>query len=139
MPNPYLQSLIVALAVVVVDQLSKVIAAKYGWITVNTGVSFGLLGSNDQLVATAVFVGFAVLGILAMQLYCKKYPLAIGLFLGGAVANLIDRFLFNGVRDWLPVVVLPIKNNLADWAIFAAVVLLLFSEWRKGQRKRSLR
>lgn len=133
--NPYFQSLIIATAVVTVDQLSKAVAAQYGVVTLNTGVSFGLLGSNDQLVATAIFVGFAVLGILALQLYCKKYPLAIGLFLGGAVANLIDRFLFNGVRDWLPVVILPVKNNLADWAIFAAVVLLFISEWRRERRK----
>ncbi len=33
--------------------------------------------------------------------YIKKYPLAIGLILGGAIGNLYDRFIREGVVDYV--------------------------------------
>lgn len=131
--NPFFQCLVMVVAVVVVDQLSKYEAARYGLVSLNTGISFGLLGSNNQLVGMAILVGFTVLSILAIKHYCKQNPFATGLFIGGALANILDRFWFGAVRDWLPLIILPVKNNLADWAIFLAVVWLFVSEWRKKE------
>lgn len=38
------------------------------------------------------------------------------------MSNLLDRLVYGGVRDWLTVPVLGLKNNLADWAIVGAIV-----------------
>jgi len=131
--TPYLHCLVVAIGVVIVDQLSKYEAAQYGLESLNTGISFGLLGDQSQFVSSAILVSFAVLGILAIKHYTKFHPKLIGLFIGGALSNILDRFLFGGVRDWLPVPILQMKNNVADWAIFVAVILLLYYEWSRKE------
>jgi lipoprotein signal peptidase len=64
------------------------------------------------------------------------HPRVIGLFLGGAVSNIIDRVFFAGVRDWMTLPVLMVKNNMADWAIFLAVVWLLWAEFSKSDREK---
>jgi len=130
---PFFHCLIVAVAVVIVDQLSKYEATQYGLISLNTGISFGLLAHHTQLISSSILIAFAVLGMLAIKHYTKLHPRLIGLFIGGALSNIIDRFLYGGVRDWLPVPVVQIKNNLADWAIFVAVVYLLYCEWSKKE------
>lgn len=131
--QPFFQSFIIATGVVVIDLLSKYEASRYGLVSLNTGISFGLLGSKTEIVSSAILVAFAVLSVLAIRHFTKYQPRAIGLFIGGALGNMIDRFLYGGVRDWLPVPVLQVKNNLADWAIFAAVLWLLYYEWSKKE------
>jgi lipoprotein signal peptidase len=134
--NPFFQTLVVVLIVTVIDQLSKYEAAKYGLISINPGISFGLLGGSAELVSTTILIAFAVLGVLAAKQYIVLHPRVIGLFLGGAVSNIIDRVFFAGVRDWMTLPVLMVKNNMADWAIFLAVVWLLWAEFSKSDREK---
>ena len=63
----------------------------------------------------------------------NKYPIVRGLFLGGAMSNIMDRLVIGGVRDWLPVPVLGLRNNLADWAIVGALIIFLIGEVRKDR------
>lgn len=134
--NPFFQTLVVVLIVIVVDQLSKYEAAKYGLISLNPGISFGLLGGSAELVSTTILIAFAVLGVLAARQYIALHPRVIGLFLGGALSNIIDRFFFAGVRDWMTLPVVMVKNNIADWAIFVAVFWLLWAEFSKSPREK---
>ncbi len=39
--------------------------------------------------------------IIFYDKYVQKYPLAIGLILGGAIGNLYDRFIREGVVDYV--------------------------------------
>ena len=112
--------ILVAVGVVLIDQLSKVLFA--GNLNLNQGISFGLkmpLITNFSLI---VIFG-AVLVILRKQI--SHYPLALGLFFGGAVSNLLDRFIYGGVRDFLPIPLTHLSNNLADWAIVVGIGLIL--------------
>ncbi|HWS15284.1 MAG TPA: signal peptidase II [Candidatus Methylomirabilis sp.] len=100
----------------------------------NTGVAFSLLSSLDSrwvhpflILATVLAVG-AVLAYIA-YLPCKgAAPLGLGLILGGAVGNLIDRARLGYVVDFLD---LYWRNhhwptfNVADVGISAGVVLLV--------------
>lgn len=121
--------LVVTLVVVGVDQASKAVATRSHWpIVVNHGVSFGwragLWGrpaAGWWLAGVVVLLG--VVGLMGWG-YWRRAPVVTGLFLGGAVANLIDRLIWGGVRDWLPIPFTGLLNNLADWAIAAAVVML---------------
>ena len=95
----------------------------------NRGAAFGLL--QDQT-AFFVFVGLVVVGVIAASYrYLPRsgfrLHLALGLQLGGAIGNLIDRirqgyvvdFIDFGYRsNWWPVF------NVADSAIVIGVVLL---------------
>jgi signal peptidase II len=97
----------------------------------NTGAAFGLL--QDQT-AFFVFVGVVVIGVIAASYrYLPRsgfqwLHLALGLQLGGAIGNLIDRvrqgyvvdFVDFGYRsNWWPVF------NVADSAIVVGVALLV--------------
>jgi signal peptidase II len=95
----------------------------------NRGAAFGLL--QDQT-AFFVFVGLLVVGVIvASYRYLPRsgflLHLALGLQLGGAIGNLVDRIVYGYVVDfvdfgyrsnWWPVF------NVADSAIVVGVALL---------------
>jgi signal peptidase II len=113
------------LAVVGVDQLTKLWAAQHGWSSLNPGISFGWLSqvSGSWLTVILVLVG---LGMTRLVWRMSRSPqVARGLLLGGVISNLIDRILLGGVRDWLPVPILGVRNNLADYAIAVGVIWLV--------------
>ena len=123
--------------IVLLDQLSKfwVTAAQpLEWqVSLNTGISFGWFASSPDWIVGVLGLGM-LLGILVIsQKWWRQYPLWIGLFLGGGLSNLIDRWVIGGVRDWLPIPFVKMHNNLADWAIFFGLAGYIWSEWKKTQ------
>lgn len=117
--------------VVLLDQVTKWWAQHAGWVTLNSGISFGM---GERL--PAVGVTLLVCIVFAMLLYAGRphwvrFPIANGFFLGGVVSNVLDRLVSGGVRDWLPLPGTGLQNNLADWAIGIGVFLFclqLFTE-----------
>ena len=97
----------------------------------NRGVSFGLFQSDAPWTRWAL-AGFslAVAGLLAGWARRAERPLTglcVGLIMGGAVGNLIDRVRSGSVVDFVDVQRLhfPWVFNLADSAITVGVALLL--------------
>lgn len=99
--------------------------------TRNRGVAFGAL--EGQGVAVAVLIGFALLLLLGyFSLHASK-PLVwlpVGMLLGGALGNLLDRARHGAVIDFVDFVAWP-SFNLADATIVLAVPLLLLSAERR--------
>ena len=144
----YVAGLGIALAVVVVDLLTKRWAAinlQDGPIVViddflvltyteNPGAAFGLFdGAGPWLGVAAIVVSTALIWSLR-----KRRPtvevIAFGLIIGGALGNLIDR-IFRGdglldgkVIDWVDLWWIP-TFNVADASITVAVALLLIHAW----------
>ena len=93
--------------------------------TFNTGSIFGLFqGQNTPLILVS-FVGVAVLILLYRS---QRYPtgllrLSLGLQLGGAFGNLVDRVRLGHVTDWVDVGPWPVFN-VADASIVSGLVLL---------------
>lgn len=143
----------VALAVIALDQLSKY------WILAvlrlpeqashevlwplqftriwNEGVSFGLLQAQHDLVRWGLVV-FS-LGVAALlSVWARSQPrllptLGLGLVIGGAVGNAIDRARFGAVVDFIDVQRLgffPWIFNIADSGITIGVILLLLDSLR---------
>jgi signal peptidase II len=129
-------ALVLAAAVVVADQASKwlVRAAADDLplrltgglridLTYNSGISFSRFAGAGPVVVVlvaAVAVGVSV----ALVLSPPRYRLALGIILGGAVGNLIDRLRFDGaVVDFVGFYSWP-SFNLADAAIVVGTVLL---------------
>ena len=102
----------------------------------NEGVSFGLLRAEQDLTRWALVVfSLAVAAFLAVWARKIEKPLlaiAVGLVMGGAVGNAIDRARFSAVADFLDFKALyfPWVFNVADSAITVGVVLLLLDSLR---------
>ena len=107
----------------------------------NTGVSFGLFGGGAARWALSVFA-VVISGLLAWWATKADRRLlisAIGLVIGGALGNVIDRIRFGYVVDFLDfggTGVFPWVFNVADSAITVGVILLildsLLSERKTG-------
>lgn len=145
-----------ALLVVVLDQASKawiltglslrevgrvVIAApilNFSYVE-NTGVSFGLFGGGAARWALSVF-SLLVAGALAwwaLQAQRRTLVAAIGLVIGGAVGNAIDRIRFGYVVDFIDFSgtgVFPWVFNIADSAITIGVALLIIDSIRSERK-----
>ena len=117
-----LKSLIYGIFFVLIDQLSKwfiiekidldnigiydvyspFLTLKMGW---NTGINFGLFsGSHDYMRWILVLISIAICLFLlfwARNLKGNVVPILIGLVIGGAIGNVIDRIRFGAVVDFL--------------------------------------
>lgn len=137
---------LVAVAVLVIDQLSKawlaaalpnpgdaLVVIPGGWLNVvhgrNSGALFGLLPQSAPVFAV---VSLGVVGLIVV--YHQKAgrgvvtTLALALLLGGAIGNLLDRLRFGYVLDWIDMGVGSWRfwtYNVADAAITTAILLLL--------------
>lgn len=109
----------------------------------NSGVSFGFLQAQHDLVRwlLAVFsVGVAIM--LTGWVRRTERPLfaiAVGLVIGGAVGNVIDRIRLGAVADFIDVSKLyfPWIFNVADSAITVGICLLLVDMLRQDGRERA--
>ena len=91
----------------------------------NTGTAFGLFsGSSNFFAVMAVLVGGAILIYnIILPGEQRLLRLAMGLQLGGALGNLLDRLRLGHVTDFLDFSAWPVFN-LADTAIVGGVVIL---------------
>lgn len=90
----------------------------------NTGIAFGLAGGGG--IAIVIFTAVALaamLAIFARQARRPGMPLAVGLLVGGAVGNLIDRIAQEAVTDFVKLPFWP-SFNVADVAITVGVLIL---------------
>jgi signal peptidase II len=135
--------LFVALAVVVVDRVTKLaiqhnlrlgdhvsVVGDLLWFdhSQNTGIAFSLATSHSSI----VFV-FDMVAILFILYLARRVPpgepwlrLGLGLVLGGAVGNVVDRVLAGSVTDFIDFRVFPVFN-VADSAITVGAILVA---WR---------
>jgi len=136
--------LIVAVLVVVADQLSKLwiganrpqIELLPGFLdlryTQNTGAIFGLFHSH-----TEVFIGLGIAGVIIILVFLRYFPpvttlgvVSFALILSGAVGNLIDRIRLGYVIDfvsmhWRDVFSWP-AFNVADTALTIGILALIY-------------
>jgi signal peptidase II len=101
----------------------------------NSGAAFGLF---PQL--SIVFTFVALIVSVVIVAYYRSIPagqwlvrMSLGLQLGGAIGNLIDRLRFGSVTDLLYVRYFPVFN-LADASIVTGVGLLMFHLWRTSPK-----
>jgi signal peptidase II len=142
--------LVTALATLVVDQLSKALIRVYmpmgesfsvSFIKIrqlrNPGTAFGIIQGKSWplfLISIAVFV------VLIVVLWhwggpgSTLFQLGLGLIIGGALGNIIDRIILGEVVDFIDVGFWPVFN-LADAAIVIGVgitlIVVITDIWKK--------
>jgi len=68
----------------------------------NRGVAFSMFAFlGDKLKWIQLLLVFGILFFVFYEGYLKKYAFAIGLIIGGAISNLYDRFIHQGVVDYV--------------------------------------
>jgi signal peptidase II len=150
---------LIAAVIAVSDQVTKAIVVRelplHGSVTVipglldlthvrNTGAAFGLLNAVDFPYKPLVITAVALVALVAIAVYASRYAddtamtrVALGLVLGGAIGNLIDRarqgyvvdfvdFYWHGWHFW--------AFNVADAAITLGAIVLILDVLGAGRR-----
>ena len=144
----------VALLTLVADQISKhlvlsnlnpgqswnPVTSLTPWVSIthvtNTGAAFGLFPDRGSL-----FVVIAVTVVVAIIFYYRHLPtgqwwikVSLGLQLGGALGNLLDRLRMGYVIDFIDFKIWPVFN-LADSSIVVGVAILAYYLLRERDEK----
>jgi signal peptidase II len=144
----------VAAHVLLTDQISKALVLRYlnpnqSWNPIpglsnlfsitqvtNTGAAFGLFQDRGM-----VFVIIAIVVIIAIFAYYHYLPsdqvlvrISLGLLLGGALGNLLDRLHYGYVVDFLDFKFWPVFN-IADSSIVVGVIILAIFLLREQENK----
>lgn len=153
--------LILALLTLFLDQISKYWAQElllpppqsfeiFDFLTLNPswnkGVSFGLFhDSPSWAFYFLIAISLGLIGLLIYWLFQRKgylFSIAIGLILGGALGNLVDRFMHGAVFDFIDV---HFKGyhfwtfNIADSAITLGAILFaidIFQDYLESKRRK---
>jgi len=108
-------------------------------LTMNFGSAFSLADGRGPLISLLALVVVAVLLRTGRHATRPTMAVALGLVLGGAIGNLIDRafregdgFLGGGVVDFVDLQWWPVFN-VADSAIVVGAILLFIAQWREPE------
>jgi signal peptidase II len=106
-------------------------------LTWNTGISYGLF-QQDSEAGRWILIGIKVLAVALLTVWLARTQtrltaIALGLIIGGALGNAVDRLTFGAVADFVLLYVATAAwrfdwyvFNLADAAIVAGVFGLLY-------------
>lgn len=145
----------IALLIVVLDQLTKLLVLR--WVDPenpigviagcfrlvnwgNTGAAWGIFQNSNTVLAVV-----SVLTVIVLYLFRKSFQIhrtgtqvAFGLIVGGIIGNMIDRFRYGQVVDFLDFYVdghhWP-AFNVADSAICVGVGLYILMTWSTERQK----
>jgi len=105
------------------------------WVFVlNRGVSYGLLPNMGQWLLT----GFAIIAALGLWIWLARagtgrlMAISLGLIIGGALGNAVDRMLYGGVVDYVSLHAFGFYwyvFNIADAGIVVGVCGLLYESF----------
>lgn len=157
--GPYfVTGLIVAVAALAVDQLSKALVLNFlNWqvgarytltpfldllLTLNRGISYGLFPQDSDagrwfLIGIKIVVSVVFVVWLA-QTVDRWVALGLGLLIGGALGNAVDRVVYGAVIDFVSLHAYGwywYVFNLADIAVVAGVTALLYDALFAGATK----
>ena len=145
---------VIALFVIAIDQISKWLIVKnmelgtsipiidnvlYITSHRNRGAAWGIL-ENKMWFFYIITVVFVVFIVIYMQKYAKTDKLlgiSLGLILGGAIGNFIDRVFRQEVVDFIHVYIFSYNYpvfNIADSALCIGVVLIIIQTLLEGKK-----
>lgn len=106
----------------------------------NTGMAFGMFtGSNTvfKIIATIIVIVIIIMERRG-KITTTHEKILLGLVVGGATGNLIDRYVFGCVTDFIDFRIFPVFN-VADMSIFVASCFLFIIYFRKKPEDNSIK
>ena len=147
----------IAVLVIVADQITKYLVKTHiafgdvwrdwGIIQIihvrNTGASFGIFANYTSVIIIVVFIEIAlilaVVFLLRSRLAFMENMLqrtGIGLVLGGAIGNQIDRIAYGYVTDFIDWKIWPVSNIADVSAVTGTIIIAFCILFRSGMFKR---
>lgn len=107
-------------------------------LVLNTGTAFGLFKGQRIIfiLSSIAIIVAAVIYILKHKNIDKKLSWALGLILGGAAGNLLDRVVHGCVVDFLDFHIWPVFN-IADSCITIGVTILILDMWTRSSKSKT--
>lgn len=111
----------------------------------NQGISYGLFAQQEEL-GQWLLAGFALLAAMALAWWLaigtggRIWAISVGLLIGGAIGNAIDRVRLGGVADFFSMHAFGYYwyvFNIADVAIVVGVAGLLYDSFRPSRNDAS--
>ena len=89
----------------------------------NTGIAFGMLKNLQWVMIIVNVLIICVIIFYLRYVRQKKVALSLGMILGGAFGNLIDRVVYGTITDFIKVSIWPVFN-IADACITIGAIML---------------
>lgn len=110
-----MSSLAVIVLCVLAEQVGREVVSGFAAVSHNPGAAFGLMGGSPGVALALSGVACAV--ILGVIFFGNVRPLTrfgLSVMAGGALSNLLERIFLGHVVDWIPVMFMDLRYNLAD-------------------------
>ena len=103
----------------------------------NSGAAFGMFQNGNLVFTILAFVVIIAIIYYYPRVEMEDWSLkfAMGLQLGGAAGNLVDRLLVGKVTDFISIGAFPVFN-VADSSITIGVIVLLLGVWLKERNEK---
>lgn len=103
---------------------------------INTGMALGLNEGNTRNIFITILILILIINfaITQRERIDKKTGISLCFIVAGGVSNLIDRFIYKGVVDYIDAIGFPIFN-LADVYIVFGWLLLIVSVYKYTTKK----
>ena len=99
----------------------------------NQGAAYGIF--SGQTIWLIVVTSIVLVALVIFNWFYRKksifYCISMGLILGGAIGNLIDRIFLGYVRDFIRMSIFSFTFNIADACIMVGVIFMGFFDLKK--------
>jgi lipoprotein signal peptidase len=102
--------------------IHNLMAINSSLIVKNQGMSFGI--------TVNLFLNLLLFLIFIVFSFCSK-SFWLWILLLGAAGNLLDRLFFGYVRDYWPLPIIGVFNNINDYLITIGALMFIIDLWRK--------
>lgn len=135
------------ISLILIDQITKCIVVnnfveKVGTfvasinLNINTGMALGLNEGNTKNIIITIIILILIINFAIKQKdkIDRKTAIALCLITAGGISNLIDRFIYKGIVDFIDLYGFPIFN-IADVYIVIGWMLLIICVFKYGTKK----
>lgn len=94
----------------------------------NTGMALGLNEGNNRNIVITIVILILILNFAINQKnrIDKKTAISLCLIAAGGISNLIDRFVYKGVVDYIDAIGFPIFNMADVYVVVGWILLIIF-------------
>lgn len=115
------------------DAAAKFAAVESGIAILNSGVAFSIASGCSRLPTALSLASVVALTSIYALMPSARGSVGVALMAAGALGNLIDRYIYGYVVDWVPV--MGMSWNFADVYLCAGGAMIMIAALRERRRQ----